>query len=308
MVSLIAQSFLDVFRMTDIPHKTNFTLQEALIQLGYDWHEKDYFFCHGAFPIIENSTADMQNYLGIMLCTDGDIDVSINDIDYNLTASTLLIAFPSSIVHIVRSRRHYNGFLMFVARDFLSKYIINAQLVHPFRQVSKNHYTLVELTREEQKNFIDIYRLICKKKETKGSDLQLEALRNLLLAAICEVAEIFLKSNKVEIRSTRSEEITGAFLNLLIQPIQISHTTAYFADQLNISPKHLIHVVKTTTGKSPGFFINEKITDNAKLLLRDYSLNISQISEKLGFSEVSSFSSFFKKHTDLSPSLYRERL
>ena len=88
----------------------------------------------------------------------------------------------------------------------------------------------------------------------------------------------------------------------------MSHKTAYFAGKLNVSPKYLIHAVKTTTGKSPGFFINEKITDNAKLLLGDYSLNISQISEKLGFSEVSSFSSFFKKHTNLSPTLYREQL
>ena len=293
--------------MANTPQKTNFTLQEALIQLGYDWQEKDFFFCHGAFPIIENSTADMQNYLGIMLCIDGDIDVSINEIDYNVKASTLLITHPSSIVHIVRSRSQYNGILIFVARDFLSKHIINAQLVDPFRQVSKNHYTLAELTREEQKNFIDIYKLIYRKREAKGSDLQLEALHNLLLAAICEVAEIFLKSNKVEIRSTRNEEITDAFLNLLVQPIKISNKTAYFADQLNVSPKHLIHAVKTTTGKSPGVFINEKITDSAKLLLKDYSLNISQISEKLGFSEVSSFSSFFKKQTNLSPSLFREQ-
>jgi len=294
--------------MTNTPQKTYFTFQEALIQLGYDWQEKDFFFCHGAFPIIENSTADMQNYLSIMLCTDGDIDISINEVDYNLTASTLLITFPSSIVHIVRSRRHYNGILMFVARDFLSKYIINAQLIYTFRQVSKNHYTLAKLTKEEQKNLIDIYKFIYRKREAKGSDLQLEALRNLLLAAICEVAEIFLKSNKVEIRSTRNEKITDAFLNLLIQPIKMSHKTAYFADQLNISPKYLMHAVKATTGKSPGFFINEKITDNAKLLLRDYSLNISQISEKLGFSEASSFSNFFKKQTNLSPTLYRATL
>ena len=88
----------------------------------------------------------------------------------------------------------------------------------------------------------------------------------------------------------------------------MSHKTAYFADQLNISPKYLMHAVKATTGKSPGFFINEKITDNAKLLLRDYSLNISQISEKLGFSEISSFSNFFKKQTNLSPTLYRATL
>lgn len=284
------------------------TLREAIISLGYEWQEKDYFFCHGAFPIIENATTDMKEYVGILLCTDGDIDININEIDYNLKASTLLIAHPSSIVHIVRSRSQYNGILLFVAHDFLVKHIINTQLVKPFRHVSKNEYTLATLTKEEQKSLIDIYKLIYRKRKANQSVFQFETLRNLFLAFICEIAEIFLKNKKVEIRSTRNEEITDTFFNLLLQPIKISNKTAYFADQLNISPKHLIKAVKTTTGKSPGVFINERITNNAKLLLADNSITISQVSEKLGFSEESSFSKFFKKQTNLSPSQYREQL
>ncbi len=283
------------------------TLREAIISLGYEWQEKDYFFCHGSFPIIENATTDMENYVGILLCTDGDIDISINEIDYNLTASTLLIAHPSSIVHIVRSRSQYNGILIFVAHDFLTKYIINAQLVQPFRQVSKNEYWLAKLTKEEQKSLIDIYKLIYRKRENKDSVFQYEVLHNLLLAYMCEVAEIFVKSNKVETRSTRSEEITDIFFNLLSQQIKISHKTAYFANQLNISPKHFIKAVKITTKKTPGFFINEKIADQAKLLLTYNQLTISQISEKLGFSEASSFSKFFKKQIGVSPSEFREQ-
>lgn len=285
-----------------------FTLREAIINLGYEWLEKDYFFCHGTFPIIENATTDMKDYVGILLCTDGDIDISINEIDYNLTASTLLIAHPSSIVHIIRSRKQYNGILMFVAHDFLTKHIIKAQLVQPFRQVSKNEYWLAKLTREEQKSLIDIYKLIYRKRENKDSVFQYEVLHNLLLAYMCEVAENFLKSNKVETRSTRSEEITDSFFNLLLQPIKISHKTAYFANQLNISPKHLIKSVKITTKKSPGFFINEKIADQAKLLLTYNQLTISQVSEKLGFSETSSFSNFFKKQIGVSPSEFKEQL
>ncbi len=294
--------------MTNQSSDTYFTLQEAIIGLGYEWQEKDFFFCHGVFPIIENSTTDMKDYVGILLCTQGDIDISINEVDYNLTASTLLIAQPSSIVHIIRSRSQYNGILMFVARDFLAKYIINAQLVQPFRQVSKNQNLLAKLTSEEQKSLIDIYRLIYRKRETKDSVFQLEALRNLLLAYICEIAEIFLKSENVETRSTRNEEITDAFFNLLHQPLRASNKTAFFADLLNISPKHLIKAVKTTTGKSPGVFINEKITDYAKLLLADNNLSVSQISDKLGFSETSSFSKFFKKQVGISPSQFKQQL
>jgi len=294
--------------MANFTNNSYSTLQEAIINLGYEWPEKDYFFCHGVFPTVDNTIADIQEYVGILLCTDGDIDININRIDYNLTASTLLIAHPSSIVHIVRSRNQYNGILLFIARNFLAKHVVNAELVKPFRQVSKYQYTLSALTKTEQKHFIDIYKLIYRKKEAKESPLKKEILRNLFLVFVCEAAEIFLKSSKVEVHTTRNEEITDAFFNLLLRPIKISNKTAFYADRLNVSTKHLIQAVKTTTEKSPGVFINEKISDDAKLLLADNRLSISHISEKLGFSETSSFSKFFKKQTGLSPSQFREQL
>lgn len=294
--------------MTKHSQNSHLTLREAIINLGYEWQEKDYFFCHGVLPVIENATADMKEYVGILMCTDGDIDISINQIDYHITGSTLLIAHPSSIVHIIRSKREYHGILLFVARDFLAKNIVNAQLVKPFRQINNHQYTLTDLTKEQQKILIDIYKLIYRKRETKSSVFQQETLRNLFLVFVCEVAEIFLKSKKVENRSTRNEEITDSFFNLLLQPIKISNKTAFFANQLNISSKHLIKAIKTTTGKSPGTFINEKIADHAKVLLTDKELTISQVSEKLGFSETSSFSKFFKKQTKLSPTQFKEQI
>lgn len=279
--------------MTSNSQNSYLTLRESIINLGYEWQEKDYFFCHGVLPIINDAIADMKEYVGILLCTDGNIDLIINEVDYHIEASTLLIAHPSSIVHIIRSKKQYKGILLFISRDFLGKHIINTQLIKPFRQISKNKYTLTKLTNQEQKNLIEIYKLIYRKKESKHSVFQLETLRNLFLAFICEVAEIFLKGKVIENNLTRNEEITDSFLSLLSKAIKISNKTAFFADQLNISSKHLIKAVKTTTGTSPGVFINEKIADNAKILLADNRLSISQISEKLGFSETSSFSKFF---------------
>ena len=220
------------------------------------------------------------------------------------------LAYCTSLFHCTyySFKREYHGILLFVARDFLAKNIVNAQLVKPFRQINNHQYTLTDLTKEQQKILIDIYKLIYRKRETKSSVFQQETLRNLFLVFVCEVAEIFLKSKKVENHSTRNEEITDSFFNLLLQPIKISNKTAFFANQLNISSKHLIKAIKTTTGKSPGTFINEKITDHAKVLLTDKELTTSQVSEKLGFSETSSFSKFFKRQTELSPTQFREHI
>ncbi len=291
--------------MTNQSHHSFLTLREAIISIGHEWQEKDFYFYHGVLPIIDNAITDTKDYVGILLCTDGDIDISINQVDYNITSSTLLIAYPSSIIQVIRSKGEYHGILLFVSRDFLAKHILNTQLVKPFRQITNHQYTLAHITREEQQVLIDIYKLIHRKSNTKNSLFQLETLRNLFLVFVCEVAEIFLKSKKVETHSTRNEEITDAFLNLLTQPIKASHKTAYFANKLHISPKHLIKAIKTTTGNSPGIFINKQLIDNAKLLLANNQLTIAQVSRELGFSETASFSSSFKKQTGQTPTQYR---
>ena len=279
--------------MTNQSHHSFLTLREAIISIGHEWQEKDFYFYHGVLPIIDNAITDTKDYVGILLCTDGDIDISINQVDYNITSSTLLIAYPSSIIQVIRSKGEYHGILLFVSRDFLAKHILNTQLVKPFRQITNHQYTLAHITREEQQVLIDIYKLIHRKSNTKNSLFQLETLRNLFLVFVCEVAEIFLKSKKVETHSTRNEEITDAF-KFAYTADKASHKTAYFTNKLHISPKHLIKAIKTTTGNSPGIFINKQLIDNAKLLLTDNQLTIAQISRELGFSETASFSSFLK--------------
>ena len=149
--------------MTNHSHSPYSTLQESIINLGYEWQEKDYFFCHGVLPVINDTITDMKEYVGILLCTDGDIDISINEVDYNLTASTLLIAHPSSIVHIIRSKRQYKGILLFVARDFLAKNIVNAQLVKPFVKLAIINTHLPTLPKNNRK-FIDIMLIYRKEK------------------------------------------------------------------------------------------------------------------------------------------------
>lgn len=291
--------------MSNSPYIPFITLQQAVLTLGFDWQNEEYFFCHGEFPMIESKITGTQDYFGILLCTEGDIDINIDDIEYNITSSTLLIARPSSIVHIIRQKSQYKGILLFVGRDFLLKNIVNADLTKPFRELQAHNYVLTKLTAEKEKTLIDVYKLIYQKKDIQQSHLQLEIIRSLYLVFVCEVADFFLKSKNVETRSTRNDEITEAFRLLLADPINITHTTAYFAYQLNISPKHLIKAVKTITGKAPGVFINEKITENAKLLLANPSLTITDISEQLGFSETASFSKFFKKQTGQTPTRHR---
>ncbi len=74
----------------------------------------------------------------------------------------------------------------------------------------------------------------------------------------------------------------------------------------SIGKSHLSQMFKECTGKSiMQYFSDLKITE-AKKLLRDNSLSVSEIAEALGYLSIHSFSRAFKQLTGFSPTGYKE--
>lgn len=78
-----------------------------------------------------------------------------------------------------------------------------------------------------------------------------------------------------------------------------------FATSLAIHVNHLNRAIKSTTGKTTTALIAERITAEAKALLKHTNWNIAEISYSLGFEEAAHFNNFFKKTTHQTPSNYR---
>ena len=77
------------------------------------------------------------------------------------------------------------------------------------------------------------------------------------------------------------------------------------ADTFGYSPKYLSHLFTEIRGISLKQFIMAQKMETASFYLADSDANISEIAEKLGFSDVHNFSRTFKNLTGLSPSAYR---
>jgi AraC-like DNA-binding protein len=78
------------------------------------------------------------------------------------------------------------------------------------------------------------------------------------------------------------------------------------ADQLHVSARYLTDMLKSLTGKSTRQFIHDRLIEQAKKLLSNTGLSISEIAYKLGFEHPQSFNKLFKKATDLSPNAFRQ--
>lgn len=79
----------------------------------------------------------------------------------------------------------------------------------------------------------------------------------------------------------------------------------FYAEELNVSTQHLIRIVKKITNKTPHTLISELLMVNAKILLKNPNLTITEIADELSFSDTSSFGKFFKKHAGISPNSYK---
>lgn len=82
-------------------------------------------------------------------------------------------------------------------------------------------------------------------------------------------------------------------------------TVSYCADKVFLSPNYFGDLIKKETGKTAQEYIQLKIIDRAKQLLREGILSINEIADELGFKYPTHFTRLFKKSVGISPSEYR---
>ncbi|HTN45732.1 MAG TPA: helix-turn-helix transcriptional regulator [Flavipsychrobacter sp.] len=79
-----------------------------------------------------------------------------------------------------------------------------------------------------------------------------------------------------------------------------------YAAMLYITPNHLNTLCKDLLGRSAGEIIRDRILLEAKRLLINAGISISEIASALDFTDNSHLTRFFKKHTNLTPDEFRK--
>ncbi|MDR0262406.1 MAG: AraC family transcriptional regulator [Sphingobacterium sp.] len=80
-----------------------------------------------------------------------------------------------------------------------------------------------------------------------------------------------------------------------------------YANMQRLHPHYFSTVIKNQTDKTVSYWITEKRIRTARLLLMKSNFSIKMIAFRLGFSDVSHFSNFFKKNVSISPTEYRKQ-
>ena len=83
-------------------------------------------------------------------------------------------------------------------------------------------------------------------------------------------------------------------------------TVSYMAEKLHVSSRYLTDLLKQETGKTALELIHLYLISEAKNLLKEGKMNITEISVSLGFENPTYFSRLFKKEVGITPNIFRE--
>ena len=97
------------------------------------------------------------------------------------------------------------------------------------------------------------------------------------------------------------------FQNEVEQHYKEKRLVKEYAALLHITPNHLNAVCKEMTTRSAGEWIRDRVLLEAKRLLVNAKMNISEIADELNFQDNSYFTKFFKRYEGVTPETFRKQ-
>jgi AraC family transcriptional activator of pobA len=246
----------------------------------------------------------------ILLVNLGALNLQINNRKIDLATNDLIIIPKQAICEIDFISDQLQISQISFTLDFAFENSIRWPHIKHFEFFITQISSKIFLRKKEVTLVIDLFTLINSKIVLNNAHVYKKEILlfsfNLLLY---ELAGIYHRSSwHLSIKHSRKEALVIQFFKILETNCRKQHNVKFYADDLHITAGHLTKIVKKVTQKTAKEFITQSIVLEAKILLQNNQLTILYIIEELQFTNSSSFCTFFKKHTSLSPSEYRSQL
>jgi len=166
---------------------------------------------------------------------------------------------------------------------------------------------IFQIPSEETEKFETFWRMFNIEMQSKD-ELQLEMLQMMLKRFIIMCTRVHKNQNNISKLDKREVDILREFNFLVEQHFKTKHTVKEYADLMIKSSKTLSNIFSKLSDKSPLQVIHERKLIEAKRMLRYTDKTIKEISYELGFEDIQTFSRFFKKIENISPSDFKNSL
>jgi AraC family transcriptional regulator, transcriptional activator of pobA len=231
---------------------------------------------------------------------EGNRKMKIGINEYEMKAKTLTMVGPGIVRHWMDSNWDFSCHTFFFQPEFFEKpFADNFLMDYPFFKPAANHgLDLNDADYEKIKEFIHLLELHrTDKKITQG----------VLFGFLEFINQIYAAATAVTPNLSRNQKTAKEFNELLNKNFQEKKDVAFYAQQLNLTPKNLSEILKTETGLSAKQVIDEFLMFEAKSLLKQTQMSIKEIVYWLGYEDPSYFTKHFKNKEGITPLDYRNQ-
>ena len=135
--------------------------------------------------------------------------------------------------------------------------------------------------------------------------LELNFLQSMLMWIFSTIPDTYVS---VARSYTRKQLLFHRFMHLIHEYALREHQIGFYADRLCISSRYLNEItVEYSKGQTPKELIDEQLTVEIKVQLNKLDLSVEEVAGICCFPDSSYLSSFFKKHTGITPKEFRNR-
>lgn len=140
---------------------------------------------------------------------------------------------------------------------------------------------------------------------TLTDSMQAEMLQMTLKKLLILCTRIYKNQINLNELDTTHLDLVRQYHFLVETHFKVKHTVAEYAELMHKAPKTLSNTFKKMGSKSPLQYIKDRKMLEARRLLTYTDLSVSNIGYELGFTDVQSFSRFFKREEGVSPLYFK---
>ena len=245
----------------------------------------------------------------LLYCVKGRIRLNVNLTEHVIDEGMIFMNVPGNIIRVNEildvPKEEVRYVCVAMSKEFLQGMQLDANKIfnEGMSMMSNPSVRLTEKEIEMVRSGLEIVTRVV----DSDSLYKREALLSLLSSMFYMLMGVWKKRGEPAdpAQSTRSKIIFDQFIKLVSEYHTQYRNVGFYADKLCLTPKYLSKIIKNASGRSAPEWIDSYVILEAKNLLKYSSIPIKEVVYKLNFPNQSVFYKFFKAHTGMTPTEYR---
>lgn len=256
-------------------------------------------------PIPQSSTR--LNFILMAMCKKGKAQYSIDTRQQVVKPGDLMFVSERHVIDNYEASPDFECLCIMLTTEYYHGFVQDVKNVSSLLLFSMNN-PVVPLTSKEIQVFTNYFETIREKMADTSHHYRSPLIKALLLAMFYDMSNVIYRVERQGNRKhTRAEAIFANFIRLLEENFRTQHRVSWYAEQLCITPKYLSEIVKKISLRTPNEWIDSYVILEARVLLKNTTKSIKEITDELNFPNQSFLGKYFKEHVGVSPSEYRKR-